>query len=529
MKLFDIFTKKDIESGYDEKALKYRKYRIGTVSTLITVGVIVAIIVANVFLNVIVEMYPLKADLTTEQLYNLSGDTTAYLSEVDKEVELILVQEMDKVESLMQNYMGSYYKTDYLTELFKNFEKHSGKVGLDYVDPTVNPTFFTERNITVSSSSIMVDYCKDTNRHKLIGINDIIVTDDDNKSAEFDAERAVIAAIIYVTQEEIRDIHFLTGHEEDSGSYLQEFFKTNGFGVNTVTLDQTDAFSENSAALVIINPKKDFSESEILLLKAFMQNSDKISEYHLGRTLYVFLDNNAPNMPNFYKFLEEYCIVPVDEYVVDTSSKGSAYYSYTSNGTAQSIRVLNAKMVHETIGKSIAQKVVMFEQVTKSFELLEAKGDILSVEKILSTHDEAYTKPIPTDGTEVDSSYLAFNKDTDVKGEKVLGAVSTRYFWDVEEQQRYVGHVAVLGSTSMISQPFMGSPNFSNGEYVKDLINYTIGDDSIEISVMPKNLSSNVLNITSTTVYTLILAMLALVPLALGVAAVVVYVKRKHM
>lgn len=529
MKFLDKLMKKDIESGYDEKALKYRKYKIGTVSTLITVGVIVAIIIANVLLNVFVEMFPLKADLTTEKIYQLSGDTTEYLSSVNKDVELIAIQDLEYIESLMESYMGGYYKSEYLTELFKNFERNTASITLKNVDPVKDPAFFTERNIKVDSSSIMVVYCKDTNRHKLIGISDIIITDDNNKNAEFDAERALTAAIIYVTKEEVRDIHFLTGHDEDAGSYLQEFFKTNGFGVNTVTLDQTDAFSEKTAALVIINPKKDFTESEILLLKAYMQNSDKISEFHLGRSLYVFLDNNVPNLPNFYKFLEEYCIVPVDEYVIDVSSKGSAYYSFISNGTTQSMQVLSAKTVHEKIGKGITQKIVMLERYTKSFNLLEAKGDILSVENILSTYDEAYTKPIPSDESTVDSSYLNFNSATDKKGERVLGAVSTKYFWDVEEQQRYTGHVAVLGSSAMINKSFMTSANYSNSDYIKDLVNYTIGDDSIEISVMPKNLSANQLKIPSSQVYwCIVLAMLAL-PIAFGVAAIVVYIKRKHL
>jgi hypothetical protein len=81
----------------------------------------------------------------------------------------------------------------------------------------------------------------------------------------------------------------------------------------------------------------------------------------------------------------------------------------------------------------------------------------------------------------------------------------------------------------MINKSFMTSANYSNSDYIKDLVNYTIGDDSIEISVMPKNLSANQLKIPSSQVYRcIVLAMLAL-PIAFGVAAIVVYIKRKHL
>ncbi len=507
----------------EEKALKNRKLRIGTVATLITVGFIAAVVLLNVLLNVFVELFPMKVDVTSAQVYNLSVNTEEYLATVDKEVELILVQKTETLENLLTNYLGNYYKENYLTELFKNYDIKSDKISLRYVDPTAEPRFFSERNITTSTTSIMVVYCAETNRHKLITINDVLA-EGENDTVLLDAEKAVTSAIIYVCKEEIRDILFLTGHEETGYGYLSEFFKSNGFNVGTVTLEQSDAFGKNTAALVICAPRQDFSENDVALLKNFMQNPDEMRDYNLGRTLYVILDNDSPNLPNFYAFLREYCIVPVDEYVVDISTQGTAVFSTSSARRT----VLSVTSPFEATSAGISKKLIMAEQFSKSFELLEiGKGEsIHNVDPILVTSENAYTKPVMTNPT---ADYFEFDASTDKKASRTVGALSTRYFFDVIEQKTYYGYVAVIGGAEFVGNVFMSSTSFDNSAFMKNLINTTIGDNSIEINVVSRDLSAGMLGFRSQDAYVWTVIALFALAVVFGIIALVIFIRRRFM
>ena len=519
----------------EQKALKMRKFKIGTVSVAITVIFIVAVILANIALNILTARFPLKFDATGESIYNLSLDTEEYLKQTDKKVEIVLAKKLEDIEQIFTQYYGStYYKEGYITELFENYPKQSNNITMNYVDSVTNPDVYQKMNVTLTDSVIAVVYCEETKRGKAIGLDDIVVFSDDGKSVEyFNAEKSITSAIIYVCKEDIRDIHFLTGHKESKNEYFEEFFKLNGFNVNTVTLGQNNAFSSKTAALVIYNPVEDFSESDILALREFMNNSDEMREYNLGRSLYVFLDNNAPKLPNLYAFLREYCIVPVDEYVIDLSTEGSGLYSYTSGGVTQRMPVLNATFPHETIGKDLKKTVVMGMQLQvgfpKSFELLETSdGDTISTitaKSILGTTAEAYTKPITND----DKADLTFNSATDKKGERILGALATRTFFDANEQEYYTGNVAVIGSSTFAAESFMRSSTYQNAEYLKQLINATIGDDAIELSVPQRDLSPVGFSITRNDWFTIGIVLIVLPIVSFAAAAVVVYVKRKHL
>ena len=75
----------------------------------------------------------------------------------------------------------------------------------------------------------------------------------------------------------------------------------------------------------------------------------------------------------------------------------------------------------------------------------------------------------------------------------------------------------------------MRSSTYQNAEYLKQLINATIGDDAIELSVPQRDLSPVGFSITRNDWFTIGIVLIVLPIVSFAAAAVVVYVKRKHL
>ena len=65
-----------------------KKLKYGTVATVITVIVIVMVVLLNVIVSSLGERYDLKFDLTPNNNFEISEETTDYLSKLNENVEI---------------------------------------------------------------------------------------------------------------------------------------------------------------------------------------------------------------------------------------------------------------------------------------------------------------------------------------------------------------------------------------------------------------------------------------------------------
>lgn len=121
------------ESIAKGKAKKFdtKKLRYGTLATAITAVFIVVVVLINVIVGIVMERYPLKLDLTSNKIYEISDRTIEYLKGVDRNVELVVMSD------------ETHYKTnsDYkkAAEILEKYAMYSDKIKVKYVDMKKNP------------------------------------------------------------------------------------------------------------------------------------------------------------------------------------------------------------------------------------------------------------------------------------------------------------------------------------------------------------------------------------------------------
>ena len=76
-----------------EKKMNFniRRFKYGTLSTLITIIFICAVVLFNIIVGMLVERYPVKLDLTKNKIYEVSDKTIDYLKKLEKQVEITVL------------------------------------------------------------------------------------------------------------------------------------------------------------------------------------------------------------------------------------------------------------------------------------------------------------------------------------------------------------------------------------------------------------------------------------------------------
>ena len=79
------------ESISEDKVKRFdsKKLRYGTLATAITAIVIVVVVLINVIVGIVMDKYPLKADLTANKIYEVSEKTINYLEGIKSDVEIV--------------------------------------------------------------------------------------------------------------------------------------------------------------------------------------------------------------------------------------------------------------------------------------------------------------------------------------------------------------------------------------------------------------------------------------------------------
>ncbi|HHX57327.1 MAG TPA: hypothetical protein GX710_04850 [Clostridiales bacterium] len=116
------------ESISEDKVKRFdsKKLRYGTLATAITAIFIVVVVLINVIVGIVMDKYPLKADLTANKIYEVSEKTINYLEGIKSDVEIVVMSD----ETLYK--ANSNYKK--ASEVLEKYAKYSDKIKVKYID-----------------------------------------------------------------------------------------------------------------------------------------------------------------------------------------------------------------------------------------------------------------------------------------------------------------------------------------------------------------------------------------------------------
>ncbi len=266
-----------------KKGFRRKSFLYSSNLALVIVLVLGIVVLANYFLS----RHHLRVDFTEAKLHSLSDQTVQVLKSLKKEIQ---------VKGFFRESNSSRARME---DLLKTYGYHSSKLKYEFIDPDKNPALVKAYNVTQDGTSVL----------ESAGQDNRITTS---------TEEDLTNAIIKVTRESKKVIYFLEGHGEagieetaDVGySFARDELAKLSYEVKKLSLAVSETFPADCAVLIVPGPKKDLLPNELETIRSFLGRG--------GRVLFMIDPGTAPGLA---PFLLEYGVKLGEGVVVDAVSR----------------------------------------------------------------------------------------------------------------------------------------------------------------------------------------------------------------
>lgn len=344
-------------------SMSVKHFSVGAYST----GMIAAAVAIVVVINIIMGEMPgtwTAIDVTSEKLYSLTDQTKEYVSNMQEDVTIYVLASEDNQDMTLQQTLQRY-------------EELSGHITVEYVDPTVNPMFYTQYTSEyISANSLIVVSDK---RNKVIDYSSIYETGYDYTTYQsyttgYDGEGQITSALDYVLSDDMPKVYITEGHGEYTlSSTFTSGLKKENVDYETINLMDYDAVPEDAACLLINGAASDFSADD----------RDKVIEYleNGGKVILAanYLETQSPNLDEILSYmglhLAEGLVLDLNE----SNYYRSPYYLLPTVSVA-------------SYTSGVYGNYYIFAPFAKGIVIDDEEADGMTYTTFLSTSDNAFSK-----------------------------------------------------------------------------------------------------------------------------------------
>jgi ABC-type uncharacterized transport system involved in gliding motility auxiliary subunit len=488
------------------KLFEKRNLRYGFVSVCITLAVIAVIILFNAVLTALFKKYPLDIDLTEDRIFEISSETIGFLEGLDQDVDIYI---LNTESSFLAGGPSEYFIQ--ANEVIRKYSQYSSRVRLEYVDLIRNPDFpsrFPEADATINDIVIVSG-----GRSRKLSPRDLFNIQSSYYGSYISsskAEQAVTSALLSVTSKESSLAVLIDGHGEQSVETFAELLRMNVWDVVTVNTI-TEPIPPEASLLILAAPSRDLSTEELAGIDRFLEGGNNRVFIYLSSLNQGSNPLDQPSFPNLDAFLTEWGLA-VDSGVVfetdDTRIIGdSPYLSFADFVEDDYSESVVSKGLYPVLPQSRPLRLVYDAQRYRKTSVL------------IRSSPSAGIRPaeVPLDWSP---------GAQDLKADIPLLAMSSSTRNNVEGD--FVkAHVLVCGSVAAWNSSILGNINIANSGYFLDLLGRLSGRED-RLYIEDKTLGFTNLNVTAAQVIILSLIFIVLVPLAILVTGIVVWLRRRH-
>lgn len=474
--------------------LSDKKMRYGSLSILMTVGVIVIAILLNVGITAINNHFKLSIDMTANALFSISNRTKELVSSLDQDINIYPLYQSGKEETSVLEMLDNYRR------------QNPEHVHVEVKDFVADPTFVAQFGGTNTEGSIIVTN-KDASKYRVLHYKDLYELEYDNQrytyyAKSFIGEQLISNAILYVTNENSQKAYILQGHNEPDEETLKHVpALIEGQNLEPIFLPGTEIQKlTKDDLLIIVSPLVDLTTAERDTIKTFLDEG--------GSMLYM-ADAGDPKLANFEYLIGLYGLTLGHDLVVETNP--DYYLQYPS-------LLIPYVKSHEATQALTKENIVAILPGACSVSMPTKAREDITYKRLLASTDKAYAKTDLTKGSTtqtVDDPTGEFTLA--VSAEKVDGAGNV-----------IGGKIIVMGSSSYISQNTYAEYG-GNASLFAGCISYLSKNEEI-ITIIGKNLVSNRLDFSSTTqMYTVALIVMLIIPATVLAGGLVIFLRRRHL
>jgi ABC-type uncharacterized transport system involved in gliding motility auxiliary subunit len=448
--------------GAIRQASRSRTTKLGTNTTVMTVAVIAIIGFGN-FLGY---RHHKRIDMTTEKLYSLSDQTRKVVSDLKKDVNVILFDKDDQ--------QG-------LSDQMKEYRNLSSRFTFERIDP--------QKNMETAK------------RYEITRLGEVVVVSGDRTERPKDTtEQSIINAIIKVTRDSLKKIYFVEGHGEkklsstnegDGYGVVDKMLKDENYETKSVNLVASNEVPSDCDVLVLAGPKQSL----------FPQEASAIGKYlEKGGKAMLLIDPDTD--PKLEDVLHAWGIQLGNNTVVDVSGVGRFFQLGPGAPLARNYG-------SHAITKDFEGTMTFFP-MSRSVET--TTGSDATTTDLMKTSEESWAE------TELKSDKVAFDEGKDKKGPITLGVAASKSEGDKEAR------LVVIGDSDFAANQFVGVQR--NGDLFMNSINWLAQDEDL-ISIRPKDPADRRVSMTEADQNQLFWITLVLMPLATIGSGVYIWWKRR--
>ncbi len=490
---------------YNAKKKKFYVYQAG-----ITALFIALVIVLNAGFYALADHFRWFVDMSKGQLYTLSDEAKALLSDVeketDKEVNIYFTVEADKIGSTSP-YLFYVYQTS--LEMQKEYDF----VNVECIDIVKNPgfykTYYTTAAQDIYTTSVVVACGEE---FRLFNIESFFVNNEDGTIWAYQGEYRLVSAVLSMTATDLPSVSFTTAHGENIGDGAKAFmdlFADAGFEVETVDLSKED-FSEDTRIVVINDPVYDFAgieaegANEIDKLDKFMDS--------YGSLMVFTSPENAGNLTNLSEFLSEWGIsFTPDTYIKDKDNSISVdaktvlcAYDEDSLGASLYLDISNLDTMPRTVVRNTMPLNILWETDGALDGTKEVSPVLLSSESALSVKD---------------------GEETALGAAPIMTVTrETR----VVDNDYYYSYVLACGSAEYTDPSWLHSNSYANSDIIYNAMRIT-GRERVLADIEYKVIDDTSMSITTAEANAWTVALCVTLPVLISVCGIVVWVRRKNL
>jgi ABC-2 type transport system permease protein len=468
-----------------------RTLRYGGYATLVIAAVIT--IVAGI--NVTLDRFPWRVDLTLEHFYSLSDQTQKVLASVRSPISVLELWEAGKED-------------EKVVELLRKYQAQSGSLQVRQVDPYRSPVELKKYEVAGSApaaGSVVIDAA---GRFKVLRLADMYVMQQDPNTGEqvpttFVAESVITNAIASVTAARDPVLYFLTGHgEKDLQPVLFDRLKKAFYDMRPLTLAAAEAVPLDATMVLAVSPQQDLTPREEEALRSYLRDR--------GGKLLLLSDLGASPQPVLGRLLESFGLAIRPWLVVERASN-----QFLPNQPYVLIPTIGAHPI--TDPNASARTPILFP-LSQVIEKQSVVRRTVMIQPLLASSDKSYAKKNLNDES-------GAKGPGDPDGPFVLAAAVT----DTGEVGEKPNRMVVMASSHFI----FPTENLGRLEENENLFMNSLGwlqERPELISIPARTISGNRydLNLSQLQFFLFGGVAVVLIPLCIFIAALVVWLRRRH-
>lgn len=464
-----------------------------------SIGYTLIVLAVVVLINFLAGRHHKRIDLTENRMFSLSEQTVRVLERLPRNVTVTaFFQDSEPTRQKLEDLLDEYrYRTDKLTVRF--------------VDPDKNPA--EVRRYEVSEYGTIV--LESGERESRISVAD---------------EETLTNALIEVTKDTERIVYFTTGHgeralddaERNGVGLLKEALEKQHYTVNPLLLNQP--IPDDATLVVIARARKEFLDPEIAMLRAYLEQG--------GRLL---LMEDPGDDPGLGPLLAAYGVGFSDDVVIDKISQlfgGDALVPLVAPEGYDDSHAITKHFDYQT-----------FYPMARSISVADEIPDGVQVTQLARTSEYSWGE---MSQEELQDGTIQMDEAVDVAGPVTLGAAvvvggrnETEDELDAdddsaedadapqeEEPAPPEARLLLFGDSDFPSNAYFNVSG--NGDFILSGIAW-LAEQGELVSIRPKTATPRIVVLTSQQAFFYFWTIVAFAPLAITVAGVGIWMRRKKL